>query len=490
MKTKHLTAGLLFSICILFFCQIGLASPLFYPRVNYPAGVHPRSVAIGDLDGDGDLDLVVATYGEKYVSVLLNNGDGTFQAAVKYGVGMDPISVAIGDLDGDGDLDLAVANWASHTVSVLLGNGDGTFQARLNYETGGWPRSVAIGDLDDDGALDLALTSQWSNCVSLLLNNGDGTFQAPLTYRIGDLPTSVAIGDLDGDSDLDLVVANSDYEKLCYVSVLLNNGDGTFQANLNYRAGIGPASVAIGDLDGDGDLDLAVANYNFDYPNECYVSVLLNNGDGTFQAAVKYGAGIISRSVAIGDLDGDGALDLALAKAFFFSISVFVLLGNGDGTFQVAENYLAGIWPDSVTIGDLDGDGYLDLAVANMDSNNVSVLINRSRCFIATAAYGSHMAEEVNILKDFREHVLLTNSFGKVFVKFYYKVSPPLADFISKHESLRAIARLGLYPLIGISWVALKIGTANVLLLLVLLGFGLMALGKYRSKLWQVYNRT
>ncbi|MHC4790546.1 MAG: FG-GAP-like repeat-containing protein, partial [Planctomycetota bacterium] len=117
---------MLFSICILFFCQIGLASPLFYPRVNYPAGVHPRSVAIGDLDGDGDLDLVVATYGEKYVSVLLNNGDGTFQAAVKYGVGMDPISVAIGDLDGDGDLDLAVANWASHTVSVLLGNGDGT----------------------------------------------------------------------------------------------------------------------------------------------------------------------------------------------------------------------------------------------------------------------------------------------------------------------------------------------------------------------------
>ena len=96
------------------------------------------------------------------------------------------------------------------------------------------------------------------------------------------------------------------------------------------------------------------------------------------------------------------------------------------------------------------------------------------------------MADEVNILKDFRDNILLTNSIGKAFVKFYYKVSPPLADFISEHDSLRAIARLCLYPLIGLSWIALKIGTANILLLLVLLGSGLMALGKYRSKLWQV----
>ena len=179
--------------------------------MNYGAGDWPHSVAIGDLNGDGDPDLAVANRGSDNVSVLLGNGDGTFQSAVNYGAGDGPSSVAIGDLNGDGDPDLAVANWLSDNVSVLLGNGDGTFQAAVNYGAGdesslcrhrrpGWRRRPGPGRGESGRA----------DNVSVLLGNGDGTFQSAVNYGAGDSLQSVAIGDLDGDDDLDLAVANAE----------------------------------------------------------------------------------------------------------------------------------------------------------------------------------------------------------------------------------------------------------------------------------------
>src|SRR5215510_3491292 len=194
-------------------------------------------------------------------------------------------------------------------------------------------------------------------------------------FGAGPDPVSVAVGDFNGDGIQDLAVANHEaYDGPDGISVLLGNGDGTFQEAINFGSGGNVASfVAVGDFNGDGVQDLVVANSgDFDSGN---ISVLLGNGDGTFQAAVNFGAGNNPSSIAVGDFNGDGIQDLTVAHGFFGSNSVSVLLGNGDGTFQEGVNYGTGFAPSFVAVADFNGDGVQDLAVANEGSNNVSVLL-------------------------------------------------------------------------------------------------------------------
>ncbi len=377
------------------------AGPMFSAPLSFDVGIDPVSVAIGDVSGDGKPDLVTANINDTNVSVLLGNGDGTFQTKVNYGTGDAPYSVAIGDLSGDGKPDLVTANLNTTTVSVLLGNGDGTFQTKVDYGTGVGPQSVAIGDVSGDGKPDLVTANSLVTTVSVLLGNGDGTFQTKVDYgtgirpqfsrdrgrerrrkagsrdgecqrqhRVGPLgewerhvpdegglrdgaaPVSVAIGEVSGDGKPDLVTANANDAS---VSVLLGNGDGSFQSNVDYGTGDLPLSVAIGDVSGDGKLDLATAN-----SNASTVSVLLGNGDGTFQTKVDYWAGGGHQSVAIGDVSGDGKPDLATTNVLGSGSSsgtVSVLLGIGDGTFQTQVDYGTGAAPYSVAIGDVSGDG-------------------------------------------------------------------------------------------------------------------------------------
>jgi predicted dienelactone hydrolase len=313
-----------------------------------------QSVAVGDFNGDGRLDLALADWDGGALSVMLGNGNGTFQAAVSYNAGADAGSVAVGDFNGDGKLDVVVANGFSKNVSVLLGNGDGTFHPAVNYGAGSGPSGVAVGDFNGDGKLDLAVANNGDNTVGVLLGNGDGTFRVMATHAVGIGPISIAVGDFNSDGKLDLVVANSGEGT---VSVLLGNGDGTFQVPVNYGAGSQPAAVVAADFNGDGKLDLVVAN-----SGEGTVSVLLGNGDGTFQVPVNYGAGSQPAAVVAADFNGDGKLDLVVANSGSNSISV--LLGNGDGTFKAAVDYAVGVVPLSVAAGDFNGDGRIDLGVS------------------------------------------------------------------------------------------------------------------------------
>ncbi len=356
----------------------------FTDDVQYAVGDRPRSVAIGDLDGDGDLDLVVANQHNKYntegISLLLNRGDGTFDENVFIEGGDHPWSIAVGDLDGDGDLDLAVANAVGDNISVLLNNGNATFADHVLYAAGDGPVSIVIGDVDGDGDFDLATANFRSDNVSILFNNGDGTF-VDATYFGNDLwtPNSIIFGDLDGDMDLDFAVVNK-YKNS--VAVHLNHGDGTYAIDVHYDTGIRPVSLAIGDLNSDGKPDLIVANANTDFDGYAWfdvdnISVLLNRGDGTFFDDITFEAGATPYSVAVDDLDGDGYLDVAVANLVGDSVSI---LRNINGNlFDSDVPYRAGDQPRSIAIGDLDGDGDLDLVVAienPLANGGVSVLLN------------------------------------------------------------------------------------------------------------------
>ena len=371
-RTISLVFGLLIVCLNMAFAQT-LPPVSFVAARTFGTGLEPFSIAAADLNGDGKIDLVVTNYQDGDVSVLLGNGDGTFQTAVNYAAGTSPQSVAVGDFNGDGKADLAIANRVDNDVSVLLGNGDGTFQPALNYGTGSNPCAVVVGDFNGDGKVDLAVTNNSDNDISVLLGNGDGTFQPAANYATGSGPYAIVVGDFNGDSKLDLAVTNFNSDN---ISVLLGNGDGTFRLAVNYGNGFNPQSIVAGDFNGDGKLDLAVANAcsNSNCPHGS-VSVFLGNGDGTFSVAVNYDVGSDPLPIVIGDFNGDSKLDLAVANGGDNTVSV--LLGNGDGTFQGAVNYSESTEPISLAVADFNGDSKPDLAVANFESNNIAVLLGK-----------------------------------------------------------------------------------------------------------------
>jgi hypothetical protein len=360
------------AVLLIFFTSAASAQQYIFGRADFAVGKEPLSIASGDFNGDGRLDLVLPNASDNTVSVLLRKSDGTFSSQLTFSTGTRPVSIATGDFNGDGNLDLAVANQnctlqnegefkdlvcGPGTLSILLGNGDGTFQPHVDYVTGTEPASVAIGDFNADGKIDLAVVNE--NCagvignvcapgtVSILFGNGDGTFQPQSISVTVSEPKTVIVADFNGDHKPDLAVGTDGS-----FSILLGNGDGTFQNSINSSVG-GGSSLAAGDFNKDGKLDLVTADGNL-------VNVLLGNGDGTFVLHVTYPG---AASVAVSDFNQDGNLDLAITgSAETFSVSV--QLGNGDGTFQPAQAYGTGPYPADLITSDFNGDGKVDIALA------------------------------------------------------------------------------------------------------------------------------
>ncbi len=357
--------------------------PSFLHARPFSVGTAPTAVVVANL-GNGHPDIVTANSGDNTVSVLLGKGHDTYPLSETFAVGSDPTSVAVADLTGDGMLDIITANSGDNTVTVLLGNGAGGFSpdpfsspglAPGTFAVGSGPDSVAVADLGN-GHLDIVTANGSDNTVSVLLGNGAGAFQSTEPVAVGSGPKAVAVADVNGDGKPDIITANYLDNT---VSVLLGNGAGTFQKAMPIPVGKGPKAVAVADLFGDGKPDIITANNYYSYyyyANTSTVSVLLGNGAGTFQAAqnITLQAGSDPDSVAVADVNGNGMPDIVTAN--FGKNTVSVLQDNGQVTFQVAQNIPVGSEPDSVAVAALTGDGKPDIITANFKDNTVSVLLD------------------------------------------------------------------------------------------------------------------
>ena len=281
-----------------------------------------------------------------------------------------------------------------NSISVLLGNGDGTFQPRTDFATAALTMGIVLADFDKDGKMDVATAnnSGQPGTISILFGRGDGTFETPQQYTSGDYPRSIVTADFDGDGNTDLAVTSS-----TYVSVFLNNGDRTFQPRVDYSVSGGNHCVAAGDVNRDDIRDLIVSS-----SGSQTVSVFLGYGGGSFAPPIDYPAGYMPQTCLIGDFRGDGIPDIVVGgggRGYGLEEggTISLLLGNGDGSFQPASAYLANS-PDTMSAADLNGDGALDIAVSNIVTGlSTSIFFNTggSRVSLVSSENPSHAGDSV-----------------------------------------------------------------------------------------------
>ena len=382
-----------------------ITSSSFNTRVNYTTGINPASiVAIADIDGDGKPDMVVVDRLTNTFSILRNTSTvgittSSFAAKVDFTTDSTPSSVAIGDLDGDGKLDIVITNqfknkiWVYRNTSTSGSITTSSFATGVSFisDTLSLPTSVAIGDLDGDGKPDLAVTNSYSNTVSILKNTStagsitNASFAKSVDFTTGLGPISVAIADIDGDGKPDLAVANFNAKTISIFRNTTTTGTistSSFAAKVDFTAGTGPHCVTAGDLNSDGKMDLIVANQGSNT-----ISVFTNTATSGTITTSSLAAQVVIPSngespyyVSVGNIDGDTHPDILVSNQIGNKMVVIrnnYASGNiSASSFAAGVTFATGNYPFSVAVADLDGDGKPDLAVPNFGDNTVSVYWN------------------------------------------------------------------------------------------------------------------
>ncbi len=339
----------------------------FSPIAMLPTGVSVTSIASADFNNDGYADIVTvgSSSGRGLAMVQLNHGDGTYSPATSASTGNNPVEVETGDFDGDGNCDIVtLASYYTGALTVLKGNGDGTFQPPTPYTVATPPTSIQVSDINGDGHPDLIAGNHYFNSVSVFKNNGLGALGPKVDFVAGGSPASVGIGDFNNDGKPDILTTNQ--SSIGSITLQMGNGDGTFGTPQNTAVAGAPFASTIADFNGDGNTDVALAN-SFGANT---ITLLLGHGDGTFASPNVMPIGTQPLDMQQGDFNHDGLVDLIQRTGSGFSIE----LNNGDGTFAAAVAAPTSPGNDLV-VGDFNGDGFADAALGS-SAGTVSIYQN------------------------------------------------------------------------------------------------------------------
>jgi hypothetical protein len=347
-----------------FTVEAGAGSAGFNADVLYTLQDQPRNIQTADLNGDGHIDLAAVNRNSHTMSILINNGDGTYAPQVTYSTGGYPLYLFPADFDDDGDIDIAVPSSNDDDIRIFRNNGSGAFPAWTDYATDTYPSSIDGGDLDGDGDIDLVTGS--GSDVAVLLNTGSGAFPSFEEYGTGSPVIRAYLFDADNDGALDVGAVQVNLDR---VVVLMNSGTGTFSTGSTMVTGDQPNYMCASDFDDDGDLDIAVGNRG-----DSDVSYFRGGGNGFFTAMGTFPVAGTPVEIVAADLDADGDMDLATAN--YSTDNISLLLNNGSGSFASGGSFGTGDGTYGLCAADLDGNGTMDLVSTNFGSDNASVLTN------------------------------------------------------------------------------------------------------------------